>query len=240
MKKSELINSINKYHLNGLNDRVLWTIQNNKIIVKFSSLDKSLIGKLKIPNVNVDDCVFGIFSTADLLRMMTALKEDISFKVEIQEDTYASIKMDDGVVYVKCNVADPDIIKNAGIPLTLPDFDIVISLTTEFVNTMIKSITALPSAIRVGINSANNNIDFIVGYSRNNLNSIQFSSEIESDAVIEGMTFSAEYLKNIFLVNKDMKDGVWKISTRGLSAIAFKSKNNDVVQYYLMPLKEEI
>ena len=44
INKLDLVSIISKYYLNGMNEAVKWDIQNNKLTVRFTAPDKSMIG----------------------------------------------------------------------------------------------------------------------------------------------------------------------------------------------------
>ena len=69
MKKSHIINNIQKYHLGGLSKGVIWNIQNNQAVIEFTTETKDTVGKLFF-NIDLDECEIGINNTDALLRLL--------------------------------------------------------------------------------------------------------------------------------------------------------------------------
>ena len=46
MKKSHIVNNIQKYYLGGLSKGVIWNIQNNQAVIKFTTETKDTVGNL--------------------------------------------------------------------------------------------------------------------------------------------------------------------------------------------------
>ncbi len=61
MKKLYLEDVIEKYYLNGLVERVKIQIVDKTLYTKFISTQKNLVGVLEAPNIELQDCEFGIY-----------------------------------------------------------------------------------------------------------------------------------------------------------------------------------
>jgi hypothetical protein len=70
INKPELLSIISKYHLNGLNEAVRWEIKNNKLIIKFTSPDRSMIGVVTCDNFELEDSSVGISNTTQLNKLL--------------------------------------------------------------------------------------------------------------------------------------------------------------------------
>jgi hypothetical protein len=68
------------------------------------------------------------------------------------------------------------------------------------------------------------------------MNTTRISLGVESTGDLEEkLTFSAKYLKDIFLANKDAKTGNIEVSNSGLLSIKFDD-GNFVSEYYLVKI----
>jgi hypothetical protein len=67
MKKSYIIDNIQKYYLGGLVGEVIWTISNGKVNINFSTTTKDTVGELEF-ELDLEDNEVGIYNTDSLLR----------------------------------------------------------------------------------------------------------------------------------------------------------------------------
>ena len=65
MKKLYLEDVIEKYYLNGLVERIKIEVVDKTLITKFISSQKNLVGTLYAPNIELDDCEFGVYDQID-------------------------------------------------------------------------------------------------------------------------------------------------------------------------------
>jgi len=70
MKKLYLLDVIEKYHLGGLVERVKISINNKTLTSNFIATNKNLIGKITAPNIELEDCEFGVYDTLQLLKLL--------------------------------------------------------------------------------------------------------------------------------------------------------------------------
>ena len=91
MNKTKLERFIIKYSLGGSIDSVKWIFKNNNLLTAMMTPDKSLIGKVKVDNVDFDDRVLGVYSTGQLSRMLSVL--DGNLDVSLVEIDQAAISL---------------------------------------------------------------------------------------------------------------------------------------------------
>ena len=73
MKKSHIVDNIEKYYLNGLTKQVVWIVKDNKAEVEFATETKNAVGKV-IFDVELPDGPLAIYSTDALLRLLLVKK----------------------------------------------------------------------------------------------------------------------------------------------------------------------
>jgi hypothetical protein len=60
MEKQLLVSVIEKYHLNGIHEKVKWNVKDKKIQILFTSATKDLAGSIEVDGFDLDDCVIGV------------------------------------------------------------------------------------------------------------------------------------------------------------------------------------
>jgi hypothetical protein len=66
INKLDLVSIISKYYLNGMNEAVKWDIQDNKLTIKFTAPDKTMIGVVTCDKFELEDSSIGISNTTQL------------------------------------------------------------------------------------------------------------------------------------------------------------------------------
>jgi hypothetical protein len=85
MTKSNLIAFINKYYLAGTIEKSIITVEKDKISTRFKSEDATLLGGITMDNPGLSDATIGVYETSGLLKLMTALDEDINVQYSFQK-----------------------------------------------------------------------------------------------------------------------------------------------------------
>ncbi len=84
MKKLYLEDVIEKYYLNGLVERVKINIENKTLTTKFISNQKNLVGSITAPDMELNDCEFGIYDTTQLLKLIGITDHFLTLEVAMQ------------------------------------------------------------------------------------------------------------------------------------------------------------
>jgi hypothetical protein len=133
-------------------------------------------------------------------------------------------------------LADLSVIPSVPDLKRLPEFDIDIKLDDAFISTFIKGKTALTDETKFTFSCKDGKGTIIIGHSNINTNRVSIDVECECEKDVEHISFSAEFLKNILIANKDAKDASLKISTDGLAHISFEVDEYKS-EYYLVEIK---
>ena len=124
-----------------------------------------------------------------------------------------------------------------------PDPDLTISFDQNFMSRFVKATAALSEVDTFTIvaksqqadgHTASADTTLVIGYT--DMNTTRISLGVESDGSLQkNLTFSAKYLKDIFLANKETKSGSIEVSDRGILSTKF---DNDgfVSDYYLLKI----
>jgi hypothetical protein len=139
---------------------VKWTINNKKCVVAFNSEDKTLIGRVMYNPIELEDAEFGIYDTTNLVKQLSACKQDIELKLVKSGDRYIAITFNDGHIsqYV---LADTEIIPQAGSLKSTPEFNVTIPITTEFISDYSRYLGGLIDATKVGIRTSGDKAVFV-------------------------------------------------------------------------------
>lgn len=228
MEKSKFEGFINRYSLAGEIESVIINSEKDTLSVKMISDDKSLLGSVSMENKSFPEGRFGVYTTSQLKQLLSVLDDDITVNA-----TEYSLKFNDKGTRVNYMLAKESIIPKVPETKRLPDFDIEVKLNSDFISKFIKSKSALAEADSFTFTSKGKKAQVILGYSTSNSNMISLDVESNVTDNVKPISFSAKYLKNILLANKESSDAVLRISTEGLAHVKFDDGTYKS-EYYLM------
>jgi len=235
MEKQSLNRFVSKYNLAGLVESVKWESKEGSLTTSFISDDKSVLGSVSMKEFDGNDTSFGVYDTTKLTKMLSVLGDDVEFSINDIDSKPVSLKFKDGSTSVNYMLADLSVIPNVPDLKQLPPFNVEIKLDSNFISKFIKAKGALDE----------NNFTFtckdgkgqiVLGYSNINTNRINIDVDCTCDGDIEPISFSATYLKEILVANKEATDATLKISSQGLSHIHFEIDNYES-NYYLVEIQ---
>jgi len=142
VKKSHIVNNIQKYYLGGLSKGVIWNIQNNQAVIKFTTETKDTVGTLFF-NIDLDECEIGINNTDALLRLLNITDEELQLELDTQETGLPTkLKIQDKKYDLDYNLSDPKIIEKVPNVQEI-DYDFTFKLNDEFIDSFLKAHNAL-------------------------------------------------------------------------------------------------
>jgi hypothetical protein len=233
MEKSKINRFVQKYTLAGLVESVKWETKDNTLRTSFISDDKSVLGSVSLENFNFQDSTLGIYDTSKLTKMIGVLDDDLEFNVSDIEGKAVSLKFNDKATSVNYMLADLSVIPSVPDLKQLPSFNVKITLDQTFINRFIRAKAALADENNFTFTCKNNKGQIILGHSNINTNRISIDVDCECDGDIEPISFSATYLKEILVANKEASGATLNISTQGLSHIHFQV-DEYTTDYYLV------
>ena len=236
MEKTRINRFISKYNLAGLVESVKWESKEGSLSTNFISDDKSVLGTVTLSEFDFEDSTFGVYDTTKLTKMLSVLSDDVDFDITKTEDKAISLKFKDGSTSVNYMLADLSVIPNVPDLKQLPEFNITINLDDVFINRFIRAKSALPDENNFTFTCKNNKGSIILGYSNINTNRIKIDVDCTCDSDIEPISFSANFLKEILVANKEAKDATLKISSDGLAHISFEVDGYKS-DYYLVQIQ---
>jgi hypothetical protein len=237
MNKSVLEKFITKYNLGGSCESVKFVSTAPNLTTKGITEDKNVFVEVVASNVGLENGEFPILDTAKLRSLLSVLDENISCQVNKFDGRSVGMEFSDDSTNVTFVLADA-----AALPqvptVKLPRFELELTLDEKFINTFIKGKSALSDVdiFTIISNGKTNNVDVIIGYSKNNTNRVKIQLQTKAPVKIGPINFSAKYFKEILVANKDAELATLSISSDGLAFAQFTTK--DIVsKYFLVELE---
>ena len=237
MEKRKLTNFIEKYHLAGNANSVGLDVKDNTLSCEFITDDQNVVGRVTMEDFDIEDVRLGVYNTSQLTKLLTALDDKIDIKVNRADNAAFSINISDISTKVTFMLADMSVIRQVPQMKELPEFNVKIKLTKDFVDKFIKSKNALPETENFAVESGAAGTKMILNYSTLNTNRITWPTVPEGEASdLKATCFSANLFKEILVANKDAETGYIEVSSAGLARVSFTGKDYSST-YYLVQLQ---
>ena len=247
MKKSLLETFIQKYALGGAINSVNLDSADGVLSVSGTTQDMQAMAFVKSDKLSLPNGNYSIYDTSQLRSLLGVFgqSDDINVNVETSQDVPIALKIDDIPfnTKVKFVLSDPQVIPDAPRITSLPEFDLTIPFDQNFMSRFVKATSALSEVDTFTIvarsqqadgHTAGGDTTLVIGYT--DMNTTRISLGVESYGSLEKkLTFSAKYLKDIFLANKVAKTGNIEVSNGGLLSIKFDD-GGFVSEYYLVKI----
>ena len=224
MNKQKLVRFINKYHLNGIADSVVLKSSSTEELLstRFVSSDKTLLGVIQMDKGNFEDASIGIYTTEQLLKLLSVLDEDINISITKSNDKAISMKLSDSMSSVNYMLSDPSIIDEPPQLRTTPTFELSIDITPTVISKFISGKSALPDTTTFTVITSNGVTQLVIGYSTVNTNRVTIPVTTSEFYSLDRTSFNAEYFSNILVANKECQSATLQVSSEGLAKINFK------------------
>lgn len=237
MEKQSLNRFVSKYNLAGLVESVKWESKDGSLSTNFISDDKSVLGTVSMSEFEGNNSEFGVYDTTKLTKMLSVLGNDVDFSISDIDGKAVSLKFKDKSTSVNYMLADLSVIPNVPDLKQLPEFNVEIKLDTAFISTFIKAKGALADENNFTFTCSEGKGSIILGHSNINTNRINIDVDCTcSTDKVDPISFSATYLKEILVANKEATDATLKISSQGLAHISFSIDNYES-NYYLVEIQ---
>lgn len=222
MNKAKLTRFIQKYSLGGLVESVAWKAGDNKLVTRFISDDKTVLGEIQLDNFAFTSPDLGVYTTSALSKLLSVVGEDIELEAQEIEGKAVNIFVKSENTKVQFQLADLAVIPNVPDLKKLPEFDIDINFDGAFIDKFIKAKNALSEVDTFTILTEKKELKIVLGYSNINSNRVVFVVDKDYSGDVKPISFSAKYLKEILTANKEATSVVLKVSTQGISHVEFK------------------
>ena len=236
MEKQQLNRFVSKYNLAGLVESVKWESKEGSLTTSFISDDKSVLGNVSMKEFDGTDTTFGVYDTTKLTKMLAVLGNDVDFTIQDIDGKAVSLKFKDGSTSVNYMLADLSVIPNVPDLKQLPPFNAQIKLDSNFIAKFIKAKGALADENNFTFTCKDGKGQIVLGHSNINTNRISIDVDCTCEGDVEPISFSATYLKEILVANKEATDATLQISSQGLSHIHFEIDNYES-NYFLVEIQ---
>ena len=237
MEKSKFERFIAKYNLGGSCESVLLKSAGKKVSVRTISDDKNVLGEINVSNIDFPEGEFGIYDTKKLRSILSVLEEHLAINAQVTGDKVTALNITDNSTKTTFVLADQSVIPSVPELKKLPPMDFTITLDAKFINTFIKAKGALSEVETFAVTSKGdeNTASIVLGHSSLNTNRITITAKTDKAVKMEPISFSAKYLREILVANKDAKGGQLEISSKGLAKTSFTS-DGITSTYYLVQI----
>jgi len=247
MDKKIIDTFIQKYYLGGTLEQVRWLSKDGTLNVTAITSDKKFLTSVTLKKFDgFEDAEVGVLETTRLKQMMTALSDKVDFslvKDDEDENRFTSMTISDDKTEVQYVVADLDVLPKRPHTKTIPEYNVEIKLSEEFIGKFLKAKAALPEVdlFTLVMSKKKNKLEMVLGFSENTNNN-RIALEVDAvkgkDKVKAPISFSAKVLKEIISANDECKNPVLKIAEDGLAYIEVDQDDFNS-QYYLVKIDVE-
>ena len=235
MNKQRLARFISKYYLNGTVNSVVLNSKSNsqQLGARFISGDKSLLGELVMDKWDFEDSDIGIYNTEQLIKLLSVVDEDITLSLTKAGDKAIALKVSDSTSSVNYMLTDTSIINEPPTLKSIPEFELNIDVTPQFINKFIAGKGALGETDNFTIISDGGNVKVVIGYSSVNTNRVNIPVTTTKVGDIDNVSFNANLFSDVLTANGECESATLEISSQGLGRINFKVDDYDVT-YWLV------
>ena len=237
MNKQKLVRFINKYYLNGTVNSVILNSKSSKLAARFISGDKTLLGELEMDKWQFEDSEVGIYSTEQLLKLLSVLDEDINVTINKAGDKSIALKVSDSSSSVNYMLSDTSIISKPPQLKTVPNFELKIDVTPNFMNKFISGKSALAETDNFTVITDGSETKLVIGYASINTNRVIIPVTTTESSNIDNVSFNANIFKEVLTANKECESATLEVSSEGLSKIVFNVDDYSVT-YYLVSVQD--
>ena len=234
MNKITLDTFIQKYNLGGNVNSVKWNSDGTTLSTKFISGDKSLLGHVELNKQSLPEKFeVGVYDTAQLYKMLGTLSDSIDFELNKVNNQPTNFHFYDKVLSVDYVLAALGVIPDVPDLKSLPEFDTLVSLDSQFINSFIKGKSALADVEHFTVQPSDGGVEFTIGYSDMNSNRITLKAQSGAVTITDPITFNANLFKEVLSANKECSKCELQISSNGLAHVEFKV-DDFVAKYWLV------
>jgi hypothetical protein len=235
MEKSKLVSFISRYYLGGNCEAVTLKEDGDNINCELIDGDQTVVGKIKWNTTPFMKGALGINHTGALIKMLSAVSDDISIDVQEASGKNYAMKISEGTTKLTFMLADTSVIPAVPTINQEPQYHVSINVDESFINRFIKAKNALPDARNFAVQVKGGKIIFVINYTTINADNISFEMGNTPNTDMEPICFSADKLKEVLTANKgDM--GTLHISPDGLARIDFTGTDFES-SYWLVQLQ---
>ena len=236
MKKSYIVDNIQKYYLGGLTKEVIWDLIGGKVTIDFTTETKDAVGQLTF-DLSLPDGKLAIYNTDALLRLIGITNEEI--QIELSKGPTGLIdklKIQDNKFDLNYHLSDINSIPE--VPnVQEVEYDFNFKINDGFISGFLKAHNALEKVKDVTLSTATtaqgeNVVEITLGERSQHSHKIKFTEMAEFTTQSDLLPFSAIVLREILAANKG-SEGTMYVSNKGLAKLEFISEQSSV-KYFVV------
>jgi hypothetical protein len=239
MEKTKFEKFINKYNLNGTCESVLYKVEGDSLFTRAISDDKNVLCEVVATHLasGLQAGQYAVYDTNRLRSILGVLDDSLTVSVKQNNSTFTGIVFSDHRTEATFVLADTSVIPVVPELKKLPPFDITIEMDEKFISTFVKAKGALSEVDTFAVMSDGTDAtaQVVIGFSSMNTNRIKLSAKTNKAAELKPINFSAKYLREILVANKDAKYGKLEVSSKGLARTMFEV-DGVISTYYLVQI----
>lgn len=234
--KHQLIDFINKCHLNGNVESIKINVLDNQLKTSFINTADNVIGTITLDEFQLNEQLdLAVYNVSTLLKLVSALDNDIDINIKKADSkTAVQLNISDDKTDVTYILSDLQLIRNTPSNKILPEFDIKIKLDADFNAMFKKAMNAIPESENFAIKSNGIDTNIIINYSSIETNRVTYKVNTIQSNEMPITCFAAKVFRDI--LNNNTGDGLLEISSAGLAKITFSTINNITAEYFLIKL----
>jgi hypothetical protein len=237
MEKQSLLSIVYKYYLDGIGEKVRWTVKDNVVTIKTFSPTKDMVGIITAP-FEFTDSEFLIFDTSKFLKLINICNQFITIDLQSHNDIATRLLIADNEYNLEYALANLMLAPNASFSINEFESDYEFDITPELVSNWVKAKKALNSdttLIQAYTNKdSEHKVKFTLGEPEGHSNKIQFEIPIPNLTIPSNiLKFNADYIKSIFDANSD-STGKAFISDQGAIKLDFENKEGHKSSYIVL------
>jgi hypothetical protein len=231
--KRKLVDTIEKYYLNGLTEAVKFNIKNNVLTIPFSTINQDVIGEVILP-LELPNAEFGIYETTRLLKQLSILDTNIDIQYQEKYGIVEKLLIEDNQYKMMFSTSDISLIPLKADLTGEVKYQLTYIVEPDFVTRFIDCKKALGPDIKTfTLEPQTDTTRIILGGSAGYDNKLEF----EIPTFVEGslfasLQFPSDVLKEILSANKNFTYAEMKVDGRGLMSLDF-TEGNITSQYYI-------
>jgi len=236
MNKITLDTFIQKYNLGGNVNSVKWESSGDTLSTRFISPDKSLLGELTLSKQTLPEFEVGVYDTPLLSKMLGTLADSIDFSLitpPSDDEQPVAFHLTDSVISADYVLAAIGVIPDVPELKNIPEFNTLVNIDSQFINSFIRGKGALADVDTFAINPVDGGVEFVIGYSDINSNRISIKAQSGAVNMTDSIVFNANLFKELLNANKECSKATLQISDKGLAHIEFNVDDFNV-KYWLV------
>jgi len=230
--------------MSGKVDAVKWRVSDGVLSTAFNTEDSSLFGFVSVKIDDIEDVTMGVRGTSDLIKLLNMMDSDFKLKVNLASNsTPTGLTMKGRLLTIKYALSELSVIPDPPRKENMPEWDFSMTLDSETLDNVVKSIPAVNNNNFTVVNDMRTGkTEVVIGYdSTANTHRVNMKVESKFDVKpppFDVMSFSADYLREIILANREADEMVIKISKHGIACIEYDLLDFKA-EYYLTKQADE-